>query len=203
MTEAGWRTGDPSLDELRRVAEELPHVVWITRRDDRTDYFNRRGAEYLGISRDDSYDEAWEAGVHPDDLDRTLAAWAAALAGEREYTCEYRLRAADGTYRWNASRGNPIRGADGRISYWIGTCTDIDDTVRALTVPAQMVTFGWIEVETAPIRIRVDGGAPTTGVGHLYNPGQTDVLNEVELRALQAVRATGVTGLLRVTYYRS
>jgi two-component system cell cycle sensor histidine kinase/response regulator CckA len=131
VMEAGGRTGDPSLDELMRVAEELPHVVWITHPDDRTDYFNRRGAEYLGISRDESYDEAWEASIHPEDLERTLAAWAEALAGEREYHCEYRLRAADGTYRWNASRGNPIRDADGRVSWWIGTCTDIDDTVRA------------------------------------------------------------------------
>jgi PAS domain S-box-containing protein len=129
--EAGRRPGDPSLDELMRVAEELPHVVWIAHPDDRTDYFNRRGAEYLGIGRDESYDDAWGARVHPDDLERTLAAWAAALAGGNEYHCEYRLCAADGTYRWNASRGTPIRDADGAVRWWIGTCTDIDDLVRA------------------------------------------------------------------------
>ena len=129
--EAGGRPGDPSLDELMRVAEELPHVVWITRRYNRTDYFNKRGAEYLGISDDESYYDAWEARVHPDDLERTLAAWGAAFAGECEYHSEYRLRTADGAYRWNASRGNPIRGTDGKVSWWIGTCTDIDDMVRA------------------------------------------------------------------------
>ena len=61
---------------------------------------------------------------------------------------------------------------------------------------------GWIEVESQPIRIRVDSGAPTSSVGHLYNPGQSDYLNAQELRALRAIRTTASDGLLRVTYYR-
>lgn len=60
---------------------------------------------------------------------------------------------------------------------------------------------GWIEVETNPIRIRVDGVAPTAAIGHLYNPGQTDYLNAQELRSLRAIPVAG-DGLLRVTYYK-
>jgi len=86
---------------------------------------------YLGIGRDESYDDAWKSRVHPGDLDRALVAWAAALSDESEYHSEYRLRAADGSYRWNTSRGKPLRGEDGTVRWWIGTCTDIDDLVRA------------------------------------------------------------------------
>lgn len=61
--------------------------------------------------------------------------------------------------------------------------------------------FAWLECETANIRIRVDGGAPTTTSGHLYNPGTGDVMTFQEMKTLLAI-ATAATGLLRATYYR-
>jgi hypothetical protein len=75
----------------------------------------------------------------------------------------------------------------------------------ALTIPAGMVTYAWIEVQDQPIRVRVDGTAPTATVGHYYVPGQTDVLNEQELRRLQAIRdtAAGSDATLLITYYKS
>ena len=96
---------------------------------DRTEYFNRRAARYLGVAPDESFDEAWEDRVHPADLERALGVWKQALAGANEYTSEYRLRVADGTYRWNISQARPLRDGDGNVVWWIMTCTDIDDRV--------------------------------------------------------------------------
>ena len=125
------RTGAPTLDELVRVAEALPHVVWIAHPDDRTEYFNTRGAEYLGADPGESYDTAWARRIHPDDHVRAEAVWQHARAAGTAYVCEYRLLAADGTYRWNAARAQPIRDAKERVVWWLGTCTDIDDRVSA------------------------------------------------------------------------
>ncbi|MEZ4404934.1 MAG: PAS domain-containing protein [Polyangiales bacterium] len=48
------------------------------------------------------------------------------------YEVEYRFkRASDGSYRWFLARGTPVRDADGRVSRWVGTCTDIDDRKRS------------------------------------------------------------------------
>lgn len=69
-------------------------------------------------------------------------------------------------------------------------------------IAALQYTLAWIEVETAPIRLWVDGGVPTTTAGHLYNPGQADLLGRNELRLLQAIATTGTAAILRVTYYR-
>ena len=46
------------------------------------------------------------------------------------YQSDLRVRAADGGYRWVASRGAPMRGPDGDILAWVGTVTDIDDQKR-------------------------------------------------------------------------
>src|SRR3546814_16913592 len=43
----------------------------------------------------------------------------------------YRLRRADGVYRWMSSRADPLRDQDGRIVQWFGLCHDIDDQMHA------------------------------------------------------------------------
>src|SRR6185503_6231144 len=47
------------------------------------------------------------------------------------YHGEYRLRAADGVYRWVAARAAPVLEADGTVREWIGTHSDIDAARRA------------------------------------------------------------------------
>jgi two-component system, cell cycle sensor histidine kinase and response regulator CckA len=129
------RSGAPTLDELIRVAEELPHVVWISHPDNRTEYVNARGAEYLGMEAGETYDDAWARSVHPDDHVRAESVWQQARAAGEPYLCEYRLKAATGAYRWNAARAHPVRDGDdeGRVVWWLGTCTDIEDRVSAET----------------------------------------------------------------------
>jgi hypothetical protein len=72
-----------------------------------------------------------------------------------------------------------------------------------LTNIPNMATFAFIEVQAAPIMVRFDGPDPTATIGHIYNPGQTDVWNEREMRAAKAIRQVGVDGTLVVTYYKS
>jgi C4-dicarboxylate-specific signal transduction histidine kinase len=44
---------------------------------------------------------------------------------------KYRLRRADGVYRWMSGRAEPMRDESGRILQWFGLCHDIDDQIRA------------------------------------------------------------------------
>ena len=43
----------------------------------------------------------------------------------------YRLRRADGVYRWVSVRAEPLRDESGRIVQWYGLAHDIDDQMRA------------------------------------------------------------------------
>jgi PAS domain-containing protein len=69
--------------------------------------------------------------VHPDDLPAAAATWAQALASGTVYETEFRIRRADGSFRWFLVRAEPVRGTDGAILNWVGTNTDIDDRRRA------------------------------------------------------------------------
>ncbi|MBA2602329.1 MAG: PAS domain S-box protein, partial [Acidobacteria bacterium] len=116
--------------QFRTLAEAMPQMVWMTRPDGWNIYFNQRWVDYTGLSLEDSYGHGWNTPFHPDDRQRAWDAWQQAIAGG-DYNVECRLRGADGSYRWMLVRGLPFRDQDGRITKWIGTCTDIDDLKQA------------------------------------------------------------------------
>ncbi|RYJ00447.1 MAG: PAS domain S-box protein, partial [Acetobacteraceae bacterium] len=74
--------------------------------------------------------EAFQAMVHPDDIDRVGAEIARALAGEADYDAEFRMRRADGGLRWVSARGTVLRDAAGQPVRMIGI--DLDITRRRL-----------------------------------------------------------------------
>jgi PAS domain S-box-containing protein len=69
--------------------------------------------------------------VHPDDLERTVAAQIEAHQTGRPYNVESRHRRADGNYRWFNVLGLPLRGAQGNILHWFHLQIDIDDRKQA------------------------------------------------------------------------
>jgi signal transduction histidine kinase len=80
----------------------------------------------------------WDDLVHAEDRGRTWSAWNQARQGGAVFEIEHRLRrASDGTYRWHLARAVPFRGADGEITNWFGTSTEIENQKQAETVNLQ------------------------------------------------------------------
>ncbi|QDV38218.1 PAS domain S-box protein [Tautonia plasticadhaerens] len=117
---------------LRQLADAMPQIVFAARPDGHVDYFNRKWYEYTGFADNGrTGDESWEAVHEPGSLERIKSVWAEAWRTGQPYEIEYRLRGADGDFRWHLARALPIRDEDGRIVRWYGTNTDIDDHKRA------------------------------------------------------------------------
>ena len=117
---------------FRTITDAMPQMVWSARPDGRHDYHNRRWHEYTGIPPDGGHCEAWRALFRSGDLSRAIAAWRRSLATGEPYQAEYRVKRADGTWRWCLSRASPMRdSATGAVQRWFGTCTDIQDLVEA------------------------------------------------------------------------
>jgi PAS domain S-box-containing protein len=115
---------------FRVITDAMPQMVWSTRPDGHHDYYNQRWHDLTGTAPERG--EGWNSVLHPDDRERAWALWRRCLATGKPFEVEYRLRMADGTYRWMLGRALPIRDADsGAITRWFGTCTDIEETVAA------------------------------------------------------------------------
>jgi PAS domain S-box-containing protein len=114
-----------SEQQFRLMAESLPQLVWTAGPDGSYRYFNRRWHEFTGLPPEELV-EVIASVIHPEDLERTRGAWRKALSTGKPYEVEYRLRGADGRYRWFLGRAMPMRDETGQILRWFGTCTDID-----------------------------------------------------------------------------
>ena len=124
--------------EFRTFAQAMPNQVWASRPDGLLDWFNDRVYQYGGYAAGELDGNGWAEMVHPDDAASSIERWGAALASGENYENEFRLRRADGEYRWHLARAVPIMGDDGKPTRWIGTNTDIEDQKSARAALASL-----------------------------------------------------------------
>jgi PAS domain S-box-containing protein len=110
---------------LQELANSMPQVVWIANEDGSVSYYNDRVLAFSGVTKTASGIWQWEGTVHPDELDRTVAAWQLAVKNQQVYEMEHRIQMIDGSYRWHLSRAYPYQTDEG--VRWYGTATDIHD----------------------------------------------------------------------------
>ncbi|MDX8490453.1 PAS domain-containing protein [Mesorhizobium sp. VK22B] len=123
--------------ELSHLVDTVPSHVWRLTPDGEPTFFNKRMVDYLGFDVGDtgrpgtSRLEAVIDTVHPDDAAGFGGALHRCLATGESFAMRYRMRRADGVYRWMSSRAEPMRDEGGRIVQWYGLCHDIDDQMHA------------------------------------------------------------------------
>jgi PAS domain S-box-containing protein len=115
----------------RFMAEAIPVLIWTAQPDGQLDYVTNRTGAYFGIPPEQLLRDGWKDVVHPDDLAEVGSRWMHSLATGEPYRVEFRLRAADGSYRWHIGAALPQRDDSGKITRWFGTNTDIEEQKRA------------------------------------------------------------------------
>lgn len=112
---------------IRDLADSMPVLVWITRPDGSYEYSNQRWLDYTGLTTETVTIDSWQSCIHTDDAALTFNRWQDSVSAAQPFETEYRLRRADGEYRWHLARALPTRDADGNVVRWFGTSTDIHD----------------------------------------------------------------------------
>ena len=120
----------------RSLADAVPQIVWTSDVEGNVDYRNERWYELTGLPRDEP--AVWQDFVHPEDAPAAGAAWEEARRTRTPLDAEYRIRLADGTYRWFLGRALPTAGG------WVGTSTDIEDRKLAEERQAFIAEAGWV-----------------------------------------------------------
>lgn len=109
---------------FRTLADAAPVMIWSADPGLRRTYFNKPWLDFRGRTLEDELGEGWLEGVHLDDRQRVGEAQAE-LAARRPASIEYRLRRADGAYRWIMERTIPHMGPGGTFEGFLGSGVDI------------------------------------------------------------------------------
>jgi len=114
-----------SEERFQTLARVSPSVIFRTAIDGSLLYVNERWHELTGQRAEDVEGEDWAQAIHPEDRERALEGWRAALAARRPYRSELRFLRADGSSVWVTAQAEPERDDAGNVVSYVGVCTDI------------------------------------------------------------------------------
>ena len=116
---------------FQAMADTAPVLIWMTGTDGLCNYFNKPWLEFTGRTMEQEVGTGWIEGVHPDDVQGCFDGFLPAFHARKPFRIEYRLRRADGEYRWVIESGIPRYTGAGEFAGYIGSNIDITDLKRA------------------------------------------------------------------------
>jgi len=145
----------PRVEEpLCVLADTAPVMIWMAGCNAVCNYFNPAWLEFTARSHLAEVGIGWLEGVHPEDRQQCQQdQYITALKRHKKFSRQYRLRRADGEYRWILDTITPRFTANGCFAGYIGYCVDITDV--------KVKKFSLIESET---RLRLALDAAEIGV---------------------------------------
>ena len=120
-----------SATEYQVLVEQAPIMIWRSNTTAECDYFNDRWLLFRGRTMQEEVGNQWAEGVHPDDLDGCLQKYLGCFERRETFEMFYRLKRADGLYRWIFDRGVPFYDRDGTFRGYIGSCIDVTERIEA------------------------------------------------------------------------
>lgn len=115
-----------SEEQYRTLAELAPMMIWRCGPDGRGTFLNSTGLEFTGRTLEEALGDGWLEILHPEDRPRYHETSSRAFERREPFELEYRLRRADGEYRWVLTRGRPVGEGDAYAGY-VGSCIDVTE----------------------------------------------------------------------------
>jgi len=85
---------------FREMADSAPAMIWTSDREGHAIFFNRQALTFTGCAMEHLAGRGWVDFVHPEDLKRLQSSFAVMRHSHGSGETEFRVRRADGAYRW-------------------------------------------------------------------------------------------------------
>ena len=141
---AVWKRVQSTQSTLDLALEAAGGGVWRVELADQTVFTSPHLRKLLGREEEKGYSsgEEWTALIHPDDRAMIDAASARAIQDPgHEFFVHYRLKHADGSWRWIQSRGHALRNRRGEPVQLTGITLDVTHLVEAEAAVHQQATY--------------------------------------------------------------
>lgn len=163
-----------SEERFRNIADHTPAMLWVTDDTGYCTYLNKGWYEYTGQRDREGEGLGWLQAVHPEDRPEAERAFLSANDEQKGYEIDFRVRRADGSYRWCVDAAKPRFDGNGRFLGHIGSVIDIDERREAAEkVRASEETLRSV-IDQMPIGVAI--ARVPSGEIFLYNQALEEML---------------------------
>lgn len=121
-----------SEERFRRMANNSPVMIWLTDSTGEPTFVNQAWFDFVGLDAAQGLThKAWVNVIHPDDRAAVFTAYFQNTDSYQAITTEYRLRNADGDWRWIIDKGMPLYDENYVFNGYIGSAIDITERKQA------------------------------------------------------------------------
>ncbi|MBL8745219.1 MAG: PAS domain S-box protein [Phycisphaerae bacterium] len=113
-----------------QISSAAPVMLWMVDRDRTPIFFSRSWLEFTARTLDEEVGSVWSS-IHDEDRPHVELEFKQAFASRRPFEKEFRLRRADGEYRWVLSRGIPRLSGSHRFLGYVGGAIDVTERHEA------------------------------------------------------------------------
>ena len=178
---------------VRAIVESLPQLLWVSDADGAWTFASPQWQTFTGHGQGEALGEGWLDAVHPEDRDTVAEAWRQAVQGTLPFSPEFRLRRADGAWRWFHGRAAMLPDADGEVRRLFGSASDITEIVearqdlearvaeRTRDLEASLEARARTEAALAQAQRLETVGRLTGGVAHEFNTLLTVVIGGLDM----------------------
>jgi PAS domain S-box-containing protein len=120
-----------SEERFRNLANTAPVMIVASGQDGKATFFNKTWLDFTGRTMEQQLGYGWVDSVHPEDKEHTLARYSRSFHERGLCKIEYRLRRADGEYRYVICNGVPRFEPAGAFAGYIASCIDLTEIKSA------------------------------------------------------------------------
>jgi PAS domain S-box-containing protein len=113
--------------QFRTLANSISQLAWMADGEGYIFWYNDRWYEYTGTTLEEMKGWGWQKVHHPEEVGRVVERIKVAFTTGEPWEDTFPLRSKTGEYRWFLSRALPIFDAEGKVTRWFGTNTDITE----------------------------------------------------------------------------
>ncbi|MGX9962813.1 sensor histidine kinase [Roseomonas sp. F4] len=112
---------------FRALLDAAPAMMWVTDRQGNCTHLNRSWYSFTGQTEVTGLGQGWLDAVHPEDRHRAAISFARAFTAREACNLDYRVRRADGQWRWAIDAAHPRLDEAGQYLGHVGSVLDITD----------------------------------------------------------------------------
>jgi PAS domain S-box-containing protein len=142
------RTAEREKNRLEFMADLVPEIIWTATAKGNIDYVNARFCQYFDCTGKDTRYAFVLSKLHPDDLRELIKCWYNCILKGADLLKEVRLRNRVGRYEWHLLKAAKFLDEQGHLTNWFGSCTNIEDHVKALKKKDEFISIASHELKT-------------------------------------------------------